>query len=148
VVFCGLTIWLPPLKPRHVIACASAPALALLGTLLAVYLIPVWLAGVFGPVMSTLTASGAGVSPLRALSFTLFASLITIPAIAVAIYARNRVLDAGKAVYGLDPRRLGRVEKIVNSALRIGATVAALLVGDSDIGVGPTAHLRCWCKKR
>jgi hypothetical protein len=63
--------------------------------------------------MSTLTASGAGVSPLRALSFTLFASLITIPAIAVAIYARNHVLDAGKAVYGLDPRRLGRVEKIV-----------------------------------
>jgi hypothetical protein len=129
VVVCGLTIWLPPpLKPGHVIACAIAPSLALLGTLLAVYLIPAWLAGVFGPVISTLAASGAAVSPLRVLSFTLFTSLITIPAVAVAIYARNRVLEVGKAVYGVDPRRLGRVEKIVNSVLRLGTTLAALFV--------------------
>jgi hypothetical protein len=129
IIVCGVTIWLPPpLRLRDVLACATAPSLALLGTLLAVYLIPAWLFGIFGAVASTTTAVSPEISSLRALLFTLFVSLVSIPAIAVAIYARNHILGVSKALYGADPAALGRLEKVVNSALRIGAALAAVFV--------------------
>lgn len=129
VLLCGAAIWLPgPLRLRDVLTSSVAPSLALLATLLAVYLIPLWLFGTLGPVISSAEPLSQPISEIRALTFTLFASLASIPAIAVAIYARNRIVATAKALYGMDPKRLGSVEKAMNSLIRIGTTIAALLV--------------------
>lgn len=129
VLVCGIAIWLPkPLRLRDVLASAVAPSLTLLAALLAVYLIPFWLFGTLGPVISATLPPTVPVGEERALTFTLFASIASIPAIAVAVYARNRITDTVKALYGVDPKKLSRVEKAANSLVRIGTTVAAFLV--------------------
>lgn len=129
VLVCGVVIWLPkPLRLRDVLASAVAPSLALLAGLLAVYLIPLWLFRTLGSVISTLPAPARPVGEERALTFTLFASVASIPAIAVAVYARNRIVETVKGLFGVDPKRLGRVEKAVNSLVRVGSTIAALFV--------------------
>jgi hypothetical protein len=100
VIVCGVLIWLPsPPSPKNALASAIAPAPCLLGTLLAVYFIPLWLEGAAGAVISTtIPRQTPVVPPERALTFTLFATLATIPAIAIAIAARSMVIRAGKTL--------------------------------------------------
>ncbi len=129
VIVCGVLIWLPsPPRPKDALACAIAPSLCLLGTLLAVYFIPLWLEGVAGAVISTTSPRETPVVPERAITFTLFVALATIPAIAIAIAARNIVISVGKTLYGIDPNRLGRVEKTINTLVRITTSLAAVFV--------------------
>jgi hypothetical protein len=110
------------------LACAIAPALVLLGTLLAVYLFPAWLGYGLGRAVSTEASVFVTPDPIRALSLTLFASILTVPGVAIAIYARDWVLRTVKTMYGLDPKKLTRVEKSINSMVRIGAAILAIVV--------------------
>lgn len=130
VVACGLSLWLPdPPRFKDVMVCAVAPALALLATLIAIFLIPYCLSGMFGPMMSTVQpVKVPPFYPIRALLFTLFVSLVSIPAIAVAVYARRRVLTLGKLAVGDSSKALGNVEKMINTLTRIATTVAAIFV--------------------
>jgi hypothetical protein len=126
-IICGLLIAPPePLKLQDAATYAIIPALALLGTLLAIYFIPYWLSDAFGAVMSS-TSTKAPIAPGRALSFTLFGSIASIPAITVAIIARSRIVVLLKWLYNADVKRIGAIEKLVNTIIRIGISVAALL---------------------
>jgi len=129
IIACGVSIWVPSrLRAVDVLACAIAPAVVLLGTLLAVYLIPTWLGYGLGRAVSTEASALVSPDPIRALSLTLFASVLTVPGVAIAIYARDWVLRTVKMMYGLDPKKLTRVEKSFNSMVRIGAAILAILV--------------------
>lgn len=49
----------------------------------------------------------------------LFLLSATVPAVAIATLARNRVVGLGKRLLSLDPRKLGRLEKSINTVIRI-----------------------------
>lgn len=60
----------------------------------------------------------------------LFLFFATVPAIAIATLARSRIVRLGKWLLSLDPRKLGRLEKSVNTLIRIFVVVGfGFLVG-------------------
>lgn len=128
VAVTGIAIWLPqPVRGRDALCCAIAPALVLLGTLLAVYLLPVWLGQAAGAIVSSdRSVSGSGPSSLQAFTLTLFVSVISIPGTMVGIYARSGVVRFVKKLFALEPEKFGNVEKIFNTCIRIGALVLTI----------------------
>jgi hypothetical protein len=60
----------------------------------------------------------------------LFLLAATVPVVAIATLARNRVVLLGKRLLSLDPRKLGRLEKAINTIIRILVVVGfGFLVG-------------------
>jgi hypothetical protein len=60
----------------------------------------------------------------------LFLLAATVPAITIATLARNKVVLLGKRLLSLDPRKFGRLEKAINTIIRILVVVGfGFLVG-------------------
>jgi len=60
----------------------------------------------------------------------LFLFLATVPAVAIATLARSRVVRLGKWLLSFDPRKLGRLEKSLNTLIRILVVVGfGFLIG-------------------
>jgi len=58
----------------------------------------------------------------------LFLLIATIPAVILAAFARNRIIVAVKGLVGANPRKVSRLEKTLNTALRIAMLVGLILL--------------------
>jgi hypothetical protein len=131
VVACGLSMWLPtPLRTSHLFIASALPSLVLLGTALAIYILPHFLNEVAcGIVSASPSAIGSCSAPWEGvLGLTLFVALVSIPGIVASLYARTRLIAFFKAASGIDPNKVGRLEKLINAALRIGAALGGAFV--------------------
>lgn len=122
----GVAVWVPHRTTISELTSLSVlPAVALLGSLLAVYFLPLLLTGIVGAVVSL--EKGADVIQIgTALGLSLFIALVTIPAVAAAILSRQKIISTTKAALGLQPGSFENLEKVVNTTIRIAGTVLAV----------------------
>jgi hypothetical protein len=125
VVVCGLSI-APPvsLRARELLAVGLPPALCLLLILV--------VRGALSIIIGSTTAQVASLklTPDQAIQLQNLRRLAavytiifvgTVPAVIVSAFARGIIWRILKSIWGADPEKVSRLEKVINSILRIGA---------------------------
>lgn len=122
----GVAVWVPQRTSiTELASIAVLPAIALLGSLLAVYFLPLLLTGIVGTIVSV--EEGADAAEIgTALGLSLFVAIVTIPAVAAAVLARQKIVSTAKAALGLQPGSFENLEKVVNTCIRIAGAVLAV----------------------
>lgn len=134
VIVCGLSIAAPAsLRARDLLAVGLPPALCLLLTLIVRGALSIIIGGATAHVASLeLTPDQAiQVQNLRRLGAVYGIIFVgTIPATIVAAFARGIIWRMIKSIWGADPEKVSRLEKVINSILRILALLGGgILVG-------------------
>jgi hypothetical protein len=128
VAACGLSIWLPtPINIRNLFIVAVMPSLVLLGSALAIYGIPQFLDQAYCGVISALPGQ-CHIPTGNVMLITLFVFMASIPGIIAGVYARNQLVSFIKWSTTVKPSTLTRIEKLLNSLIRIGAIVMGIFV--------------------
>jgi hypothetical protein len=137
-IACGVSISLPararPLTAegfKNVLVVSLPPSVVLFVILIFQVLAPLlWHIGILSVPSFTVAESAAWQRSSAWVFFWFYLAigLATVAAIAIAVFARVRVVSLISQLFALDPERFSRVEKIVNSLIRIGAAIGGIFI--------------------
>lgn len=139
-IACGVSISLPPRARqltsegiKNVIVVSLPPAVLLFLIILFEFLAPslfgIGVISVISPdpndPQSTARAAADG---WKIFWLYLLIGGLSAVAIAIAVFARARVVSLVTQLFALDPDRFSRVEKVINTAIRIGAAIGGIFL--------------------